>query len=54
MTKKHRRILAVLLIIFGALLLWFAPESLSGIVLLVFGVVIEIIGIYLEHKKGKT
>ena len=52
MTTKHRRILAVLLIIVGALLLWFAPESPGGIILLVCGIAVEIIGIMLEKSKG--
>jgi membrane-bound ClpP family serine protease len=52
MTTKNRRILAVLLILIGALLLWFAPESPGGIILLVCGIAIEIIGIALEKMKG--
>lgn len=52
MTTKNRRILAALLIIIGALLLWLAPESPGGIILLVCGVAIEIIGIALEKVKG--
>ena len=52
MTKKNRRFLAVFIIIVGALLLLFAPESPGGIVLLVVGIAIEIIGITLEKMKG--
>ena len=52
MTTKYRRILAVLLIIVGGLLLWFAPESPGGIILLVCGIAVEIIGITLEKVKG--
>ena len=54
MTTKHRRILAVLLIIIGGLLLWLAPESPGGIILLVLGVAIELIGITLEKVKGQN
>lgn len=51
MTTQQRRIVAGLLIVLGAVMLWFAPESMGGIVLLVCGIAIEIIGITLEHKK---
>ena len=53
MTTQQRRILAGLLIVIGAFLLWFAPESLGGVVLLVCGVAIELAGITLEHRKSK-
>jgi membrane-bound ClpP family serine protease len=53
MTTKHRRILAVLLIIIGAAFLWLAPESPGGIILLILGVATEIIGIALEKIKSK-
>jgi hypothetical protein len=52
MTTKNRRILAVILIIIGAILLWLAPESPGGIILLVCGIAVEIIGISLEKVKG--
>ena len=54
MTIKHRRTLAVLFIIIGGVLLWVAPESLGGVILLVLGVAIEIIGITLEKVKGNN
>jgi len=53
MTTKNRRILAILLIIIGGLLLWLAPESPGGIILLVCGIAVEIIGITLEKMKTK-
>jgi len=53
MTTKHRRLLAVLLIIVGAILLWLAPESPGGIILLILGIAVELIGITLEKVKAK-
>jgi len=48
---KSRRVLALALIVVGALLLWFAPESPGGIVLLVLGLGIEVVGILLERRR---
>lgn len=48
---KLRRLLALVLIVLGAVLLWLAPETVSGIVLIVAGVSIEIIGIVLERRS---
>ena len=53
MTTKHRRLLAVLLIIVGAILLWLAPESPGGIILLILGIAVELISITLEKVKAK-
>ena len=53
MTTKHRRLLAIVLIIIGALLLWLAPESPGGIIALILGVAVEFIGIALEKIKAK-
>ncbi len=53
MHRKPRRFLAIILIIFGGLLMWLAPDvSAFGLSLLVLGIVIEVVGIYLEHKDG--
>jgi hypothetical membrane protein len=50
--KKQRRILAGTMVVAGGVLMFFAPESVGGLVLIVAGVVVEIIGIFLEHKGG--
>jgi drug/metabolite transporter (DMT)-like permease len=53
MHRKPRRILAGILIAVGGLMLWLAPEaSTLGIVLLILAALIEIVGIYLEHKDA--
>lgn len=48
---KLRRLLALVLIVLGAVLLWLAPETVSGIVLIVAGVGIEIVGFVLERRS---
>ena len=52
--RKLRRVAGVLLVLFGALLMWLAPESLSGVVLLATGVALEGIGLVLEHRAGRS
>ena len=52
MHQRSRRILAVALIILGAVLMFFAPSKYwMGGVLLALGVFIEAIGIALEKKS---
>ena len=52
MPRTPRRILAAILVVLGALLIWLAPDaSTFGIIILLAGIAIEIIGIYLEHKE---
>ena len=48
-----RRALGVLLVGAGVLLMWFAPESWSGIVVLAAGIALEAAGITLEHRSGR-
>lgn len=48
--KRPRRYLAGTFIVLGVVLMLFAPDSPGGWVLLGAGVVLEIIGIWLEHK----
>lgn len=43
--------MAVVLIVFGAVLMFAAPETLSGLVVIVLGVAIEIAGIALERRR---
>ena len=47
--KTLRRLVAGLLIVGGALLLWIAPETLLGAATLVAGLALEAIGIRLDH-----
>ena len=54
MRRKPRRILAGALIAAGGLMLWFAPAaSTLGVMLMALAVIIEVLGIYLEHKDGQ-
>ncbi len=48
---KLRRIIAVCLVVLGGVLIFFAPETFGGFILIALGVVIEIVGIYLEHRR---
>ncbi len=48
--KKPRRTLAALAIIVGALLMWLSPEVLGGALLMAAGILLEILGIWLEHR----
>ena len=54
---KSRRIIAICLVVLGGILLYVAPEtvgdyvSVGGFVLIAIGVVVEAVGIYLEHKR---
>ena len=52
--KGLRRALGAALIALGAVLMWFAPEVWSGVVLLVAGIALEIAGIALEHRNGRS
>jgi hypothetical protein len=44
-------VVAAVLIVFGAVLMFAAPETLSGLVVIVLGVAIEIAGIALERRR---
>ncbi len=50
MHRKPRRIMAIALVILGGLLLFLAPETREGLVLVALGVMIEIVGITLERR----
>jgi drug/metabolite transporter (DMT)-like permease len=52
--RRLRRVAGVLLVLFGALLMWLAPESASGAVLLAAGVALEAVGLVLEHRAGRS
>jgi uncharacterized membrane protein HdeD (DUF308 family) len=53
---KLRRAIGVILVVTGALLMWLAPAStfgareVAGAALLAAGIVLELIGIALEHR----
>jgi uncharacterized membrane protein HdeD (DUF308 family) len=55
---KLRRTIGAVLVIAGALLMWLAPEATftmmsgAGLVLLVAGIVLELIGIAVEHRAA--
>jgi len=57
---KLRRTLGLILVITGALLMWLAPapsfsgRSGAGAVLLAAGIVLELIGIALEHRDQRN
>jgi hypothetical protein len=49
--KRLRRYLGVALVVTGGLLMWFAPEVGVGVFVLAAGIVIEVIGIWLERER---
>ena len=50
--KTHiRRPLAVLLMLLGGAMIFLAPETWTGALLLVLGVCVEVIGIALKRRK---
>lgn len=49
-TPRLRRYLALLLTVLGALLIFLAPETWIGVVLLMLGVSVEIVGALLGHR----
>lgn len=49
-----RRASAAIIVALGAILMLIAPEILAGLLLLIFGIVLELAGIALAHKAKKT
>jgi membrane-bound ClpP family serine protease len=47
-----RRALALALVVLGALLMFLAPETSAGAILLALGVAIELAGFVLRHRSG--
>lgn len=45
-----RRPVALLLVVLGALAMFFAPGTWAGLTLLVLGIALEMIGIALRHR----
>ncbi len=54
MKPLTRRIVAVILIVLGAVLMLLAPDIWQGALVLALGIVLEIAGNALEHKDGKA
>lgn len=48
---KPRRVVAVLLVVLGGALMFLAPGTPGGAVLVGLGIVIEVVGIFLEHPR---
>ncbi len=48
---KPRRVVATLLIVLGAVMLFAAPETLGGVLAIATGVIVEIVGITLEKRR---
>ncbi|MGQ0577945.1 MAG: hypothetical protein ACT4PQ_03430 [Betaproteobacteria bacterium] len=48
---KPRRVVAALLIVLGAVMLFAAPETLGGVLAIAAGVIVEIVGITLEKRR---
>ena len=46
-----RRALAGALIVLGAVLIWLAPETWAGAVLLALGVLVELVGVSLSRQR---
>jgi len=51
--QRFRRIAGALLVLGGGLLMWLAPESISGVVLLLAGIALEAVGLYLERRNDE-
>lgn len=47
---RSRRISAVILVVLGAMLMFLAPQAWPGALVLGLGIVLELVGIALEHK----
>jgi energy-converting hydrogenase Eha subunit E len=50
-TDRVRRSLTATLVVLGAALIFLAPETWSGMLLLVLGVLLELIGVSLGHRR---
>ena len=49
--RPVRRAIGAVLVVAGGLFMWFAHDSRAGLTLLVLGVVLELVGIALEHRS---
>lgn len=48
---KPRRMVAIALVVLGGVLMFIAPGTPGGAVLIVLGIAIEAVGIFLEHSR---
>jgi hypothetical protein len=48
--RRPRRALAISLVVLGGVLIFLAPAIWAGLIVLGLGVVVELIGITLEHR----
>ncbi|MGC2048128.1 MAG: hypothetical protein WA635_05915 [Gallionella sp.] len=48
---RARRAIAVIMVMLGAILMFLAPEAWPGALVLILGVVLELVGIALEHNN---
>jgi hypothetical protein len=47
---KPRRLVAGVLVVLGAVLMFAAPATMSGVALIGLGILVEIVGIMLERR----
>ena len=47
---KPRRVVASALVVLGGVLIFAAPETMSGLALIAVGILVEIVGIMLERR----
>ena len=48
---RTRRVIALTMVVLGAILMFLAPEEWPGELILLLGVALEVVGIALEHKR---
>ena len=48
--RRTRRTSAVIMALLGAILMFLAPEAWPGALVLILGVLLELVGIALEHN----
>lgn len=53
--RSLRRAVGGTLVVMGGVLMWLAPEeALFGVMLLAAGIALELVGITLEHRDGRS
>lgn len=48
---RPRRMVAIALVVLGGVLMFLAPGTPAGAALVVLGIVVEVVGIFLEHRR---
>ncbi|MFM9888259.1 MAG: hypothetical protein ACKVQT_34975 [Burkholderiales bacterium] len=51
--RNTRRVLGITLVVIGAILMWAASSPVWGGLVFLTAIVIEAIGIHLEHRQGE-